>query len=208
MIRVNLTNPLFFGPKLSFTEYMVPRVIGRGPQSSRYTKTLKYNFKPVNGSIAPLSPELRDALMGKAPLRLVSARCEVEQGVWEETLECGHKQTAFTGFFWDDGAHLVNVPPSAKRRRCQPCKAISLGLKKPVQSSPISRSDERCRMTMSVVCLEPKDVKKCKGCNADIAFLKSKAGKWYVVNADYALDGKPATFKTNFHRCPARKAVA
>lgn len=50
--------------------------------------------------------------------------------------------------------------------------------------------------------LDPKQIKKCNRCGADIAFLKSKSGKWYVVNADLALDRQPATFKTNFHKCP------
>lgn len=54
---------------------------------------------------------------------------------------------------------------------------------------------------MTAIQLEPAQVKKCSRCGAEIAFLKSKKGKWYVVNADLALDGKPATYKTNFHRC-------
>jgi hypothetical protein len=56
-------------------------------------------------------------------------------------------------------------------------------------------------MSRNIVQLEPSQVKKCNRCGSDIAFLKSKAGKWYVVSADYALDGKPATTKTNFHKC-------
>lgn len=80
--------------------------------------------------------------MGKAPLRLVRARDEVMPGkVWIESLDCGHKVTAYQEFFWDDGAHLVNLEPSAIRRRCQECKAIAaqsdrstLPPRKPVQS--------------------------------------------------------------------------
>jgi ssDNA-binding Zn-finger/Zn-ribbon topoisomerase 1 len=60
----------------------------------------------------------------------------------------------------------------------------------------------------NVIQLEPAQVKKCKNCDADIAFLKNKKGKWYVVNADYAVDGKPATTKTNFHKCANRMVVA
>lgn len=51
------------------------------------------------------------------------------------------------------------------------------------------------------IALEPGQVKKCSRCGADIAFLQSKAGKWYAVNADLALHGQAATYKTNFHKC-------
>jgi len=54
------------------------------------------------------------------------------------------------------------------------------------------------------IILEPRQITKCKRCGADIAFLKSKKGTWYVVSADYAVDGQPATHKTNFHRCPEK----
>ncbi len=55
------------------------------------------------------------------------------------------------------------------------------------------------------IILEPRQVTKCKKCGADIAFLKNKKGSWYVVSADYAVDGHAATFKTNFHKCTESK---
>lgn len=74
--------------------------------------------------------------MGKAPLRLVTARTKTHPGVWNETLECGHEVAAFANFLWDEKSHLINLEPSAKRRRCQECKEIAAALppKKPVRA--------------------------------------------------------------------------
>jgi hypothetical protein len=90
-----------------------------------------------------MPPELRESLLGKSPLRLVLSRRITQPNVWLETLECGHEVTAYLGFLWDEKSHLVNLPPTAKRRRCQECKALALASpKKPVQSV---RSDKKER---------------------------------------------------------------
>lgn len=97
----------------------------------------------------PMSPQLRERLMGKAPLRLIVGRepqfvpPATQPKYWVETLECSHVQTAFPGFYWDEGGHLINVQPTAKRRRCQPCKALELGKKFLPQSvKPEKKKDE------------------------------------------------------------------
>jgi hypothetical protein len=69
----------------------------------------------------PLSPELLGRLLGKSPLRLVTARTPLADHVWLEKLECGHEVQTFQQFVWDGG--LVWLPITAKRRRCRPCKA-------------------------------------------------------------------------------------
>jgi hypothetical protein len=56
------------------------------------------------------------------------------------------------------------------------------------------------------IVLEPSQIKKCKFCGADIAWLQNAKGKYYPVNADLAMDHQAATYKTNFHRCTQRGA--
>ena len=86
-----------------------------------------------------LSPALMERLLGKSPLRLVSARKLIDKGCWQETLECGHSLTTFQNFLWDEKSHLVLLDPTAKRRRCREFKAIADALlldspRKPVQA--------------------------------------------------------------------------
>ena len=79
--------------------------------------------KPENSG--KLSPAVWDRILGKAPLRLVVRREEIESGIWLEVLECGHERQTFACLdsYWDEGAHLIQPPqPVAKRRRCQECK--------------------------------------------------------------------------------------
>src|SRR5579883_2473460 len=112
--------------------------------TSPFRAVNRYNSRAVKDPLpkAPsLSPELMDVLMGKSPLRTVAQRVKhvttdpngQNATYWIETLECGHEQAAFRPFRWDDG-HLVNLEPTAKRRRCVECKAIAQGQKKPNQS--------------------------------------------------------------------------
>lgn len=69
-----------------------------------------------------LHPRLMERLLGKSPLRLIAKRVELFKGCYEETLECGHQTTTYQEFLWDDKAHLVWLPPSARRRRCRACR--------------------------------------------------------------------------------------
>lgn len=58
---------------------------------------------------------------------------------------------------------------------------------------------------MTAIEVAPHEVKECKFCGEKITWLRgSKSGKWYPANVDYALNGGPATFKTNFHKCTKR----
>lgn len=136
MITINLISPNSY-----FTEYLFPRFIGRKSLSPVYDYRTNLN-KSFNSGNYPLgcpslSPELRDQLMGKAPLRLVAKREEFggfKPGTtWLETLECGHEQIHYLDWEWKDMSYLVQRPPSAKRRRCTDCKAL-LASKKPPQS--------------------------------------------------------------------------
>jgi len=54
---------------------------------------------------------------------------------------------------------------------------------------------------MTIIELRESDVKHCKFCDGLIAWLKNNKGRYYPVNAECVVDGRPATFKTNFHRC-------
>lgn len=83
-----------------------------------------------------LTPELTERLLGKSPLRLVSARQLAHKGCWKETLECGHEVYAFIDFFWDAKSHLILLEPSAKRRRCRACQEIALGKPKIASGEP------------------------------------------------------------------------
>ena len=155
---------LFFVPKTYFTEYLFSSVIGRKDTLSGNTpyhkpsekqahadisavhrdSVTEQNFtKELSGSaleMSPLSPELTDYLLGKAPLRLIVAREEVKHQphehvpeylvtYYQETLECGHLYVA----------HGPDFNFAAKRRRCVPCKKM-LG-KKPSQS--VGRNQEK-----------------------------------------------------------------
>lgn len=147
MIAINMIGgrALFFGKKSSFTEYLLPRVIGRGHFSGDFSEasTLPVISPSVNklSTIPPLTPVLQEKLLGKAPLRLITSRTKIENW-YEETLECGHSYTAYQNFLWDEGGHLVNLEPTAKRRRCQPCKALELSQKKPAQSVRLGRKEK------------------------------------------------------------------
>lgn len=155
----NPKRPFFLNPEfyiilssgsLSDTELRTPAK--PSPESPEFvtpiqslSNSLSPNVEPLRG---PMSPELRERLMGKAPLRLVVGRepqfvpPATQPKYWTETLECCHVQTAFPGFYWDEGGHCIIVPPTAKRRRCQPCKAIELGEKFLPQSVKSSKKDE------------------------------------------------------------------
>jgi len=76
--------------------------------------------------------------LGQSPLRLVCSRTEQCKGCYEEVLECGHRVTTFQDFVWDEKSHLVNLPMTAKRRRCHKCRdAAAIPIpRKPVQSVP------------------------------------------------------------------------
>lgn len=79
-----------------------------------------------------LSPALMERLLGKSPLRLIADRKLVSKGCFEETLVCGHTLTTFTEFLWDDKAHLVELPFTARRRRCRECKAAQEAGESPI----------------------------------------------------------------------------
>jgi hypothetical protein len=72
-----------------------------------------------------LHPRLMERILGKSPLRLILSRTLVCRGCYQETLECGHELTTYQEFLWDEKAHLVLLEPTAKRRRCQECKAAA-----------------------------------------------------------------------------------
>jgi hypothetical protein len=115
------------------------------PGFARSESVINFSHPPhcTESEADSMTPELRETLLGKSPLRRVLSRRETQPNIWRETLECGHDVTAYLGFLWDEKSHLVNLPPAAKRRRCQECKALALASpKKPVQSV---RSDKKER---------------------------------------------------------------
>lgn len=113
--------------------------------SEKTVNLIPAGLKPFSG---PLTQEQRERLLGKAPLRLVMARSpqfippSTTPKYWIETLECGHTTEAFPLSYWDEGGHLITSEPTAKRRRCQPCKQIQLGIKKDSQSVKFSQDSQ------------------------------------------------------------------
>lgn len=151
MIRINLldgfapTSHNKAPPKLSDTntDFRVVSLYPACPDSR--TKQLFTNaasFVAVK-PCAPMTPELRERLMGKSPLRMIAERTSLHKNVWKEKLECGHELVTFADFYWDEKSHLINLQPTAKRRRCQECKEIALALppRKPV--SPVSNQEKK-----------------------------------------------------------------
>ena len=154
---------LFFVPKSCFTEYLLPAVIGRKEvagedtpyqnptQCAEKSALLPDSVNNLNNvgnrsqlsvKQTPLTPELTDKLLGKAPLRLITKRELVEHVPYDhvpeykvkyflETLECSH---IYTAYVIDPGA------PLAKRRRCIPCKTMLS--KKPSQSVGLDRKEK------------------------------------------------------------------
>jgi hypothetical protein len=135
VISINL-----LAPKLASVadngEHQVLRKIRVGAVSRGVAPAFLLPVKPPS-----LSPALMERLLGKSPLRLISARNLIEKGIWREMLECGHSVTTFQDFRWDEKSHLVLLDPSAKRRRCRECKAIAKP--KPVRS--VTLEEERKR---------------------------------------------------------------
>ena len=156
--------PVFFVPKSNLTEYLLPAVIGHNKATGDDTTYQKpaESQQHADGSALPvtnpehcsiangvvrgnavqrpsLSPDLRDFLLGKSPLRLIVA---FEVAEWDkhlrlETLECGHE--LFTREQWDwDGGRLNWRGWPEKRRRCHECKQAfkdnAMPPKKPSQS--------------------------------------------------------------------------
>lgn len=62
-------------------------------------------------------------------------------------------------------------------------------------------------MNTGMIEIRDCDVRHCKFCNGEIAWLRNREGRPYPVNVDYAIEGQRATFKTNFHRCAQRAAA-
>lgn len=74
-------------------------------------------------------PEGWDILMGKNPLRLIVKRLWHSADSFSDFLECGHEvYFAVRDFDWQDGK-LVNLQPTAKRRRCKECGEFELAVK-------------------------------------------------------------------------------
>lgn len=152
MITINMLAPkgLFVGSIPNLTEYLLCPVIGHGrgfPACSVFG-TRKNRQHPTTkdkpGDIIPaLSPELQERLMGKAPLRLVLQRVALPLHTWQERLECGHEVITYSNFEWDEKAHLVHLTPTAKRRRCQECKAIEASALPPKKPSLSERDPQR-----------------------------------------------------------------
>jgi hypothetical protein len=97
--------------------------------------------KPLGVKTIPLPPEqtleLRELILGKAPLRLITARIPSldDPNLFLETLECGHQLYSFQNFEWNHGLNWL--PMKSLRRRCQKCKEV-LAKKKPVASAELS----------------------------------------------------------------------
>jgi hypothetical protein len=81
------------------------------------------------------------ALFPKNPLRQVVARTpisveldEARSTLWFlESLQCGHQIYVPLDWEWDEKAHMVERPPSAKRHRCHACGEAQLALKFPAR---------------------------------------------------------------------------
>jgi hypothetical protein len=128
------------------------------PNEIPYFVTSKHsasNSTLDNLTILPgtLSPSLRDRLMGKSPLRLITERTphsvrNSSSKYYTEKLECGHGYTAYQSFYWDEGGHLIRLEPTEKRRRCQECREIQqlakfLPPKKPAASVRPANTDKK-----------------------------------------------------------------
>jgi hypothetical protein len=101
-------------------------------------------FRNSNSSVTPVdclshelpcpspqpSPSQWEIDMGKSPLRLIVSRSWHSQESFTDHLECGHSlYVAVRPFEWRDG-RLVNLPVTAKRRRCQQCAEDDLACAK------------------------------------------------------------------------------
>jgi hypothetical protein len=58
--------------------------------------------------------------LGNSPLKLIICRTWHDFYSYTDTLECGHESRHYSDFEWQDG-RLVNLQPTAKRRRCKKC---------------------------------------------------------------------------------------
>jgi len=72
--------------------------------------------------------------LGKSPLRLIRSRTWHNESIFSDLLECGHSVRHVALFDYDELGHIVNLQPTAKRRRCQKCAEIARGAKKPAAS--------------------------------------------------------------------------
>ena len=142
MISINLLSPR----QVCASDNRQQQVL-RKTRIGRVSRTLEHErltqLKPPS-----LSPALQERLLGKSPLRLVCERTQIEKGIWQERLACGHNLTTFLNFEWDDKAHMVLHEPIAARRRCRECKAIADELieappKKPVRSVSLGEVADR-----------------------------------------------------------------
>lgn len=64
----------------------------------------------------------------KSQLRRIVKRTWHSPHLFTDTLECGHAVRRITDFEWADG-RLVDLAPTAKRRRCPDCKPIAPALR-------------------------------------------------------------------------------
>lgn len=110
MLRLNLIR----GGMYSGSEKSGLQVLRKVPPES---------FGHVQSAPLPpsLHPRLLERILGKSPLRLVVDRKQTAKGVWEEKLECGHSYTTYSQFTLENNRY-IEVPITAVRRRCQPCK--------------------------------------------------------------------------------------
>lgn len=124
MIRINMIRSQV--PITSDSRYYVnPRRTGASSTSRNYisqtTPDSTSALIPIPRTLGPVRTEF---LLGKSPLRLIVARREVFDEdqpshflCWSEILECGHEVSEFCFV-------APRSEPTAKRRRCQKCKAI------------------------------------------------------------------------------------
>src|SRR5678816_598628 len=114
-----------------------PQVVESNPASDNITDiTLNSVGKPTSGHYLTkcISNELQNSgacwtstALDSRPLRLITARTPISESrltstqTYLETLSCGHQVMKFSDWYWDEGGHLINHPPTAKRRRCQEC---------------------------------------------------------------------------------------
>lgn len=145
MILVNLIRGEFLSPSDNWGQQVLCKRPPIGPFQVDSTGLPASDSQSLPAS---LHPRLMERLLGKSPLRLVLKRTLKFRGCYQETLECGHRVTTYQEFLWDDKAHLVLLEPTAKRRRCQECKAVAASSpaelpspKKPSQS--VGRDEKR-----------------------------------------------------------------
>jgi hypothetical protein len=105
----------------------------------------------------PVSEKLEDLTKragGKSPLRLIVKRTWHDSDSFTDTLICGHESGLhFTDFGYVRDKYIHRIPPTAKRRRCQTCKASAVCAVPIPMQLPAQNPDARPAFNLYVTAL-------------------------------------------------------